>query len=170
MSARRGWSSLAAAAIAALALSGCYSGSPESASNAVIDVAHYGLDSNDLSSAYKRLCAAQQAAVAPAEFERTSGAAVSPIFTRRGWSGRESKEDPPDLKTLDRDVTRATRVYQVQRKTGPTGLDFLFEEWRIDLVREDGRWRLCAFELLDTYPLVQNYESRCPNANIKGCP
>lgn len=170
MSARRGWASLAAVAVAAVALCGCYGGSPESASNAVIDAGVDGLDRNDLAHAYERLCATQQAAVSLDEFERTSGAAVSPIFTRRGWDGRDDREDPPDVRTLDAEVMNATRVYRVQRKTGPSGLDFMYEDWRIDLVREDGKWRLCAFELLDTYPLVQDYESRCPNANIKGCP
>jgi hypothetical protein len=156
-----------------LGLSGCSSnpsGSPESASNAVIDVAHRGLSANDLPHAYSRLCAAQRAAVSESEFVRTSGEAVSPIFTRRSWGGQSDKEQPPDVKTLDSSVTEATRVYQVQKPTGPTGLDFVFEEWKITLVREDGKWRLCGFELLESYPLVQDYQTRCANTTIKGCP
>jgi hypothetical protein len=108
--------------------------------------------------------------VSLAEFERTSGEAVSPIFTRRGWGGLDGTQQPADEKTLDPAVTEATRVFRVQRKTGPGGLDFVYEEWKISLVREDDKWRLCGFEMLESYPLVQDHESRCPNSTVKGCP
>ena len=151
-------------------LTACGGGSPESASNAVIDVAHRSLDANDVPRAYERLCGALRAAVPLAEFERTSGEAVSPIFTRRGWIDVDDAEAPPDIETLDPEVTKAVRVFRVQRSTGPKARDFLFEDWRIDLVREDGGWRLCNFVLLDTYPLVDDYEARCPDRSVKGCP
>jgi len=158
------------ALVLGLAVSGCSGGPPESASNAIIDAATTGLDSDDLPHSYARLCAAQQVKVPQDEFVRTGGEAVSPIFTRRGWSGQDDKEDPPDVKTLDTSVTQATRVYQVQKKTGPTGLDFVYEEWKISLVREDGKWKLCGFEMLESYPLVEDYETRCATTTIKGCP
>jgi hypothetical protein len=158
------------ALVLGLALAGCGGGQPESASNAVIDAAATGLGSNDLPHAYARLCAAQQARVPLDEFKRTGGEAVSPALTRRGWSGQDGTQDPPDVETLDSSVTHATRVYRVQRKTGPTGLDFVYEEWKISLVREDGKWKLCGFEMVDSYPLVQDYQTKCATTTIKGCP
>lgn len=167
------WSILVGALVAlAFAAAACgASGSPESASNAVIHAATPGLDSNELPHAYERLCAAQQAKASQDEFVRTKGEAVSPIFTRRGWNLRDDREDPPDVNTLDSSVRQATRVLRVQKKTGPTGLDFVYEEWKISLVREDGNWKLCGFEMVDTYPLVPGYQTNCPmGTTIKGCP
>jgi hypothetical protein len=161
---------LVAVALVVASMTACGSGSPETASNAVIDVAHYSLDAKDVPRAYDRLCAAQRAAVPRSEFERTAGGAVSPIFTRHGWGSVDGTEEPRDFETLNPEVTEATRVFRVQRSTGPGALDFLYEEWSIDLVREDGGWRLCAFKLLDTYPEVENSEARCPNSRVKGCP
>jgi hypothetical protein len=56
------------------------------------------------------------------------------------WRAVASSFEHEDVKTLDPAVTEATRVFRVQRKTGPGGLDFMYEERKISLVCEDDKW------------------------------
>jgi len=143
--------------------------SPQRVANQIVDV-HANLDDGNYEAVHDSLCAARRAEVTVEDIERTHGEVISPFLVRPSWGGTPNyMDDPADT---DPTLTTVTKWSQAQRVTGP-GREFVYEDWYITLVLEDRSWKLCSFELADTYPLVDDYETVCTDATdsmIKGCP
>ena len=106
--------------------------------------------------AYDSLCTAQRNRISEDEFRRSEGAAVSDLLTADSWAGpsvyvdRGLAQERPDMDTLDPELDEtwveieATRYEHIDDRTIVTGSGES-EHWRVDLVREDGGWRVCEF-------------------------
>ena len=99
---------------------------------------------HDFERAYSRLCRDLKAQHDVADFEGSRGVIVSPIMATMTWN-LDVEQDPPDIETLSAVATRATRAVTVERLRNELPR-VVPEHWQIELVREDGLWRLCSFE------------------------
>lgn len=143
--------------------------SPQQVGNQIVDI-HANLDDGNYEAVHASLCAARRAEVTADDIERTQGEVISAFLVRPSWGG--TPDDVYDPADTDPALATVTKWYRAQRVTGP-GREFVYEDWYITLVLEDRSWKLCRFELADTYPLVDDYETVCADYTddtIKGCP
>jgi len=111
--------------------------------------------------AYTQLCQARQDEITEAEFRASKGEVLSSLLTADTHAGsspyvdRGVSEQHPALETLDEDLTRtwveilATWYDHIDDRTIVSDSE-REERWRINLVREDGQWRICNFTLTDS--------------------
>jgi hypothetical protein len=105
--------------------------------------------------AYRALCDAQQEVVSLEEFQASRGEAVSELLTAdthagpsvyvdRGLREEYPGEEPPSEATEAWTEIEATWYERIDDRTivSDSGRS---EVWRVDLVREDGEWRVCDF-------------------------
>ena len=149
-----------------LRASSCRSEDPPTAGNRVIwflgDVQHGrdptiegGVD-DPFGCAYEQMCAPRRNEVSEAEFRRTEGEAVSELLSADSHAGpsvyvdRGLSQSHPALESLASEVTeswvevKATWYEHIADRTIVSGSG-REEHWRVDLVREDGAWRVCEF-------------------------
>ena len=125
-------------------LSSCATyGSPPAAGNEVIQFAQ-DMRRGEYGAAFQRLCTELRNRTTLDQFSESAGGSISEMFTTHGWS--IEAEDRPEIDSLDPEVTSAWRDVRVQRRRGSTDdpMDFAYELWRLDLIREDGQWKLCG--------------------------
>ncbi len=110
--------------------------------------------------AYAQLCSAVRREVSEEQFRQTRAEAVSSVLSADSWAGARTgpyeyatgvDEERPDMETLDPDVVSTwkdgefTWYEHIDDRTIVSDSGQM-ERWRIDLVREDGEWRVCGFE------------------------
>jgi hypothetical protein len=113
---------------------GC-AGTPESAGNATI---HFVIDAHGGrgDAAYRRLCQDTRARTSPSELEQASGEFGGPL-SLGGARGEAKQYD--DVETIGSDITEAWTEIEGTRNE-------MFETWRFQMRREDGKWRICSAE------------------------
>jgi hypothetical protein len=109
--------------------------------------------------AYMQLCAEIRVRISEDEFRASRAEAVSSVLSANTWAGARTgyryttgvDEQRPDLETLDSDVTATwkdvdfTWYEHFDDRTIASGSG-VSVRWRLELVREDGSWRVCGFE------------------------
>jgi hypothetical protein len=115
---------------------GC-AGSPESAGNATVEFMA-AVQSQEYDRAYERLCLSQREATTPEQFAERNGAEFGELA--RLSSAAIEGESIPDEKTIDDDVTSTWTEWAGLSKSG-------LETWRVSLLREEGKWRVCEVDL-----------------------
>lgn len=113
--------------------------------------------------AYAQLCAEIRGRVSEAEFRASRAEAVSSVLSADTWAGARTgpyeyttgvDEERPDMETIDSEVTATwkdvefTWYEHIDDRTIVSGSGQTVR-WRLDLVREDGSWRVCGFEKRD---------------------
>ena len=132
---------LAVGSLAVLVAAGC-SGSPESAGNATVDF-FTSIQTGEYERAYSRLCESQRATVSAGDFEASKGGTLGD--PARLQSGLLEGEQYEDSKTLKSDIRETWNEW--------VGFDgSQFETWRVSLVREDGKWRVCDVAFVSESP------------------
>lgn len=137
---------IAAALVGAL-VTGCNGGGvPETAGNRVIAFA-FDAHGDNLEVAYEQLCSATKSAVPLGDFQRTRGAAVSPVVVSDSWILTRI-EKIEDYKTEDPSVVETWTEVKVRwpPEGTPPASTTATTVWRVHLVREDGLWKVCRFE------------------------
>ena len=109
--------------------------------------------------AYAQLCQARRDQMTEAEFRETGGEALSTLLTADSHAGpsayvdRGLSAEHPGRASLDPRLAatwvqvEAVRYERIDDRTIVSGSG-IEERWRVDLVREDGRWRVCELSRL----------------------
>jgi hypothetical protein len=109
--------------------------------------------------AYDRLCEDQRDDVSEDEFRSTKGAVVSDLLTADSHAGpsvyvdRGLAQERAESETLDPELKATWVEIEATRSRDPGEPTTISEardeeQWRVDLVREDGSWRACGFTLI----------------------